>query len=82
MLSLGQVTDKQHGFLVNGEVEIVAQINVYETDRELDVSKDHDQVKTFMRIIKPYDVSVSTEFPKPDLVYVNGFRVLPSQVRN
>jgi len=50
------------GFLVNGELKVVAKIEVLEVVGKLDVSKESSP------IMKTIDV--------------NGFQVLPSQVRN
>ncbi|XP_010427734.1 PREDICTED: MATH domain and coiled-coil domain-containing protein At3g58240-like [Camelina sativa] len=78
MLPLSQLTDKQSGFLVDGEVEIVVRINVHETDPLFDRSKADEVATTLVRIVKPNDDGAMSS--KTDLVYVNGFQVLPSQV--
>ncbi|XP_010516471.1 PREDICTED: MATH domain and coiled-coil domain-containing protein At3g58240-like [Camelina sativa] len=77
MLPLSQLTDKQSGFLVDGEVEVVVRINVHETDPLFDGSND-EVATTLVRTVKPNDDGAMSS--KANLVYVNGFQVLPSQV--
>ena len=84
MFHLSELTDKKSGFLVDGEVEIVAQITVLETDRRFHVSKDYNME------MQCWDGMATTlvenkelnDDDKAGLVNVKGFQVLPSQVRN
>lgn len=62
MFSLNELHAKDSGFLVNGELKVVAEIEVLEVIGKLDVLEE---------------TSTITE-----IMYVNGFQLLPSQVRN
>ena len=61
MFPLNEIKAKESGFLVNGELKIVAKIEVLEVIGKLDVAEE---------------TSTMTE-----TIDVNGFQLLPSQVR-
>ena len=67
MLPFAKLHDKDGGFLVNDELKIVAEIESLEVIGMLDESKDLlDKTSSSVR----------------ESIDVNGFQVLPSQVRN
>lgn len=61
MFPLNEIHAKESGFLVNGALKIVAEIEVLEVIGKLDVAEE---------------TSTMTE-----TINVNGFQLLPSQVR-
>lgn len=84
MFPLGKLKAKKGGFLVNGEVKIVAEVEVLEVIGKLDVPEDSEKATNPLEMLKLIeDVEVSSallqETPQ-DLVDINGFQVLSSQV--
>ncbi|KAL9295399.1 MATH domain and coiled-coil domain-containing protein [Arabidopsis thaliana] len=82
LFHLSELTDKKCGFLVDGEVEIVAQITVLETDRRFHVSKDYNMEmqcwdKMATTLVENKELN---DDDKAGLVNVKGFQVLPSQL--
>ena len=67
MLPFAKLHDKDGGFLVNDELKIVAELEALEVIGTLDESKD---------LLDKTSSSVN------ERIDVNGFQVLPSQVRN
>ncbi|CAA7060671.1 unnamed protein product [Microthlaspi erraticum] len=81
MFPLGKLKAKKDGFLVNGEVKIVAEIEVLEVIGKLDVPEEAtDPLKTLKRNEDGAVSSALLEETPKDLVFINGFQVLSSQV--
>lgn len=70
MIPISKLHTKDGGFLVHGEVKIVAEVEVLEVIGELDEPKEAAQPKREDGILV-----------KDEGIDVNGFQVLPSQVR-
>lgn len=87
MLPLTKLNAKDGGFLVNDELKIVAEVDVIEVIGKLDVPGESEEETQPMKKIKvDYDHVESTDLinetpPVSELMDVNGFQVLPSQVR-
>lgn len=62
MFPLNEIHAKESGYLVNGELKIVAEIEVIEVLGKFDVTEETSTITETMD--------------------VNGFQLLPSQVRN
>ncbi|CAL9245937.1 unnamed protein product [Arabidopsis halleri] len=78
MLPLSKLHAKDGGFLVNDELKIVAEVDVIEVIGKLDVSGESKEETQPMKKIKvDYDHETP---PVSELMDVNGFQVLPSQV--
>lgn len=56
MLALSQLHDKDGGFLVNGEVMIVAELDVFEVIGTLDASEKSQEASEFLSKKKENDV--------------------------
>ncbi|KAG7561305.1 TRAF-like [Arabidopsis thaliana x Arabidopsis arenosa] len=82
LIHLSELTDKKRGFLVDGEVEIVAQIDVRETDHKLHGSKDYDMEMAYLNGMATTFIinKEPNDDDKAGLVNVKGFQVLPSQL--
>ncbi|CAA7043622.1 unnamed protein product [Microthlaspi erraticum] len=81
MFPLGKLKAKKGGFLVNGEVKIVAEIEVLEVIGKLDVPEEAtDPLKTLKRNEDGAVSSTLLEETPKDLVCINGFQVLSSQL--
>ncbi|VVB06134.1 unnamed protein product [Arabis nemorensis] len=83
MIEIGKLKSKNGGFLVNGEVKIVVEIDVLSVIGELDVPEETQEATPPLKKKKMNDDGVVTsdllkETPA-DSVDVNGFQVLPSQ---
>ncbi|KAG7561301.1 MATH/TRAF domain [Arabidopsis thaliana x Arabidopsis arenosa] len=79
MLPLSKLHAKDGGFLVNDELKIVAEVDVIEVIGKLDVSGESEEETQPMKKIKVDYDHVETP-PVSELMDVNGFQVLPSQV--
>ncbi|EFH54457.1 hypothetical protein ARALYDRAFT_907298 [Arabidopsis lyrata subsp. lyrata] len=84
MIPLTTLHDKDGGFLVNDELKIVAEVDVLEVIGKLDVpGESEEETQPVKKIKQNDDGAVSSDLLKEipgDLVDVNGFQVLPSQV--
>ncbi|KAG2258371.1 hypothetical protein Bca52824_077665 [Brassica carinata] len=81
---LTELLDEKEGFLVNGELMIVAEIEVHEVIGKSDCSEESEEgaPQQSMKIDdgpKPCDVILNQT---QESINVNGFQVLPSQVVN
>lgn len=80
MLPLDKIYDKDGGFLVNGDLKIVAEVYVLEAIGKLDVPDGIGEESGSVNMLEEDDgaelVSVNESMD------VNGFQVLPSQVLN
>ena len=89
MIPLTKLHAKDGGFLVNDELKIVAEVNVLEVIGKLDVpeeSEEETQVTQPMKKVdydhvESNDLMINETPPVSELMDVNGFQVLPSQVR-
>ncbi|EOA25991.1 hypothetical protein CARUB_v10019380mg [Capsella rubella] len=86
MIPLPNLHAKHGGFLVNGEVKIVVEIDVLEVIGKLDVSEESDQeanppLKRIKLDDDNDDLLNETSLTK-ESIDVNGFQVLPSQVES
>ncbi|VVB04062.1 unnamed protein product [Arabis nemorensis] len=75
ILPLTELQAKDGGFLVNGELKIVAEIDVLEVIGELDVS---EEAESSTQPLKKMKLNVSSV----ESVDVSGFQVLPAQVES
>jgi len=88
MIPLPNLHAKNAGYLVNGEVKIVVEINDLEVIGKLDVSEESEETNQPLKKIKLDDNdavsfdSLNETSPVKESIDVNGFQVLPSQVRN
>ncbi|XP_019085091.1 PREDICTED: MATH domain and coiled-coil domain-containing protein At3g58370-like isoform X2 [Camelina sativa] len=90
MLPLPNLHAKHGGFLVNGEVKIVVEIDVLEVIGNFDVSEESEEENQPLKKIKldnDDNDAVSIDFlnvasPVMESIDVNGFQVLPSQVES
>ena len=73
MLPLDKIHDKDGGFLVNGDLEIVAEVEVLEVIGKLDVSEE-------TKLLSKVEEDDGAEARDSLELSVNGFQVLPSQV--
>ncbi|KAL0714707.1 hypothetical protein Bca4012_021686 [Brassica carinata] len=81
---LTELLDEKEGFLVNGELMIVAEIEVHEVIGKSDCSEESEEgaPQQSMKIDdgpKPCDVILNQT---QESINVNGFQVLPSQVNS
>lgn len=85
MLPLSKLHAQNGGFLVNDEVEIVAEVQVLEAVGKLDVSQEVTQPPKRTKLndggAVPRHLHKETSPPVHESIHVNGFQVLPSQVR-
>lgn len=85
MLPLTELNAKDSGFLVNGHLKIVAVVNDFEVIGKLDVSEESEKAAQPLKKIKLEDDSaVSSDIlnKTQKLNEINGYKLLPSQVRN
>ncbi|XP_013588854.1 PREDICTED: MATH domain and coiled-coil domain-containing protein At3g58270-like isoform X1 [Brassica oleracea var. oleracea] len=75
MLPLDKIHDKDGGFLVNGDLEIVAEVEVLEVIGKLDVSEE-------TKLLSKVEEDDGAEARDSLELSVNGFQVLPSQVES
>ncbi|CAN6930666.1 unnamed protein product [Brassica oleracea] len=73
MLPLDKIHDKDGGFLVNGDLEIVAEVEVLEVIGKLDVSEE-------TKLLSKVEEDDGAEARDSLELSVNGFQVLPSQL--
>ncbi|XP_010431443.1 PREDICTED: MATH domain and coiled-coil domain-containing protein At3g58270-like [Camelina sativa] len=77
MIALTKLHDNYCGFLVNNELKIVVEVDVLQVIGKLDVPEESEEATKPPRKMKHNDDDA--DIPE-DLVDVNGFQVLPSQV--
>jgi len=88
MLPLTKLHDEKEGFLVNGELMIVAEVDALGFIDPLNESEEsEDPTQPLKKIKLNDDGAVSSDLleeasPRKESMEVNGFQVLPSQVRN
>ncbi|VYS60778.1 unnamed protein product [Arabidopsis thaliana] len=88
MIPLPNLHAKNAGYLVNGEVKIVVEINDLEVIGKLDVSEESEETNQPLKKIKLDDNdavsfdSLNETSPVKESIDVNGFQVLPSQVES
>ncbi|XP_019099877.1 PREDICTED: MATH domain and coiled-coil domain-containing protein At3g58410-like isoform X3 [Camelina sativa] len=89
MLPLTKLHAEEEGFLVNGELMIVAEVDALEVIDQLDGSEESEDPTTQpLKKIKPNDDGTVTCYllgdasPGNESMKVNGFQVLPSQVES
>ncbi|KAF3525991.1 hypothetical protein F2Q69_00049401 [Brassica cretica] len=75
MLPLDKIHDKDGGFLVNGDLKIVAEVEVLEVIGKLDVSEE-------TKLLSKVEEDDGAEARDSLELSVNGFQVLPSQVES
>ncbi|XP_010427730.1 PREDICTED: MATH domain and coiled-coil domain-containing protein At3g58210-like [Camelina sativa] len=87
MLPLPNLHAKDGGFLVNDELNIVAEVDVLEVIGILDVSLEFKESTQLLKKVKvDYDSLKSNDLllnetpPVSELMDINGFQLLPSQV--
>ncbi|KFK35047.1 hypothetical protein AALP_AA5G227600 [Arabis alpina] len=87
MLPLNKLHEKDGGFLVNNELKIVAEVEVFEVIGKLDVFEETEVVNQPLKKIKldvdcvdPSIVLHKEHSLVMESIDVNGFQVLPSQV--
>ncbi|WZZ66557.1 hypothetical protein YC2023_077927 [Brassica napus] len=73
MLPLDKIHDKDGGFLVNGDLKIVAEVEVLEVIGKLDVSEE-------TKLLSKVEEDDGAEARDSLELSVNGFQVLPSQL--
>ncbi|KAL1201590.1 MATH domain and coiled-coil domain-containing protein [Cardamine amara subsp. amara] len=88
MLPLAKLHDEKEGFLVNGELMIVAEVDALEVIDSLDESEGSEEATQPSKKIKLNDDgAMSRDFleeasPGKESMHVNGFQVLPSQAES
>ncbi|KAJ0255492.1 MATH domain and coiled-coil domain-containing protein [Hirschfeldia incana] len=83
MLSLDEIYDKDGGFLVDGDLKIVAEVDVLEVIGKLDVPDEMGEESESVNMLEEDDVAESNGLPEVSVnesTDVNGFQVLPSQI--
>ncbi|CAL9245931.1 unnamed protein product [Arabidopsis halleri] len=86
MFPLNKLHDKDGGFLVNGELKIVAEVSVLEVIGKLDVPAECEETTKVLSNVEENDGAESSNDSLKEAssvkesIDVNGFRVLPSQV--
>ncbi|KAL0714728.1 hypothetical protein Bca4012_021707 [Brassica carinata] len=75
---LTKLLDEKEGFLVNGELMIVSDVEVHEVIDTYDCSKEPEGAYASMSEMKPCDIPNLTQ----ESIDVHGFQVLPSQVNS
>ncbi|KFK35043.1 hypothetical protein AALP_AA5G226800 [Arabis alpina] len=80
IIPASKLYDKDGGFLVNNEVKIVAEVEVVKVVGELDVLLESQEVTRPLKKFKLNDDGVESKDLPKEMVDVNGFQVLPSQV--
>ncbi|KAF2542806.1 hypothetical protein F2Q68_00030214 [Brassica cretica] len=83
MLPLDKIHDRDGGFLVNGELKIVAEVDVLEVIGKLDVPDEGGEESESVNMLEGDDGAESNdllELSVNESTDVNGFQVLPSQV--
>ncbi|CAH8392508.1 unnamed protein product [Eruca vesicaria subsp. sativa] len=73
-----KLIDEKEGYLVNGELVIVAEVDVHEVIGTYDCSEESEDENASMSEVKPCDTLSQTQ----ESIDVNGFKVLPSQVNS
>ncbi|XP_024012757.1 MATH domain and coiled-coil domain-containing protein At3g58270 [Eutrema salsugineum] len=87
MFPLSKLHDKDGGFLVNGELNIVASVDVLEVIGKLDVPDESEEATKSLSKLEEDDGAKSSDFleeasPVKESMDVNEFQVLPSQVES
>ncbi|CAA7060669.1 unnamed protein product [Microthlaspi erraticum] len=82
MLPLAKLHDKDGGFVVNGQVKIVAEIDVLEVIGKPVESEDSNQQQPVKKVKREDDTDLLNMTPPTvtESIDVNGFQVFPSQV--
>ncbi|XP_056846208.1 MATH domain and coiled-coil domain-containing protein At3g58270 isoform X2 [Raphanus sativus] len=83
MLPLDKIYDKDGGFLVNGDLKIVAEVYVLEAIGKLDVPDGIGEESGSEKMVEEDDGAESNDLLEVSVnesTDVNGFQVLPSQV--
>ena len=82
MLPLDKIHDKNGGFLVNGELKIVAEVYVLEVIGKLDEGGEESESVNMLEGDDGAESNDLLEVSVNESTDVNGFQVLPSQVLN
>ncbi|XP_010427735.1 PREDICTED: MATH domain and coiled-coil domain-containing protein At3g58270-like [Camelina sativa] len=87
MFPLNELREENGGFLVNGELKIVAEVAVLEVIGKLDVTEECEETTKALSKLDENDAVESKDLLKEassvkEYVDVNGFRVFPSQVES
>ncbi|XP_010516473.1 PREDICTED: MATH domain and coiled-coil domain-containing protein At3g58270-like [Camelina sativa] len=80
MFPLDELHEKDGGFLVDGELRIVAEVAVLEVIGKLDVTEECQETTKALSKLEENDAVESKDSSVKEYVDVNGFRVFPSQV--
>ncbi|KAF2617448.1 hypothetical protein F2Q68_00041737 [Brassica cretica] len=76
IVPLTELLDEKEGFLANGELMIVAEVEVHEVFDTYYCSEESEGANASMCEMKPCDILNQSQ----ESIDVNGFQVLPSQV--